>query len=145
MGSCFIHKNHDCTKTRSNLLQQLSLLLIFATSDNCGHRFMGITRASKKGTVETVICAICGYSHILLQLLLSTTVWITWLVSYAGSEQSLGIRLRISYFNILFYTMLVRIWLSILVCSVKTCDFFIMRLLFQIIFMGVFIVVPKYL
>jgi len=54
---------------------------------------MGITRGSKKGSIETVIEVICGYSHIFLQLLLSTKVLITWLVSYAGSEQSLGARL----------------------------------------------------
>lgn len=106
---------------------------------------MGITRGSKKGATETIISLICGYSHILLQLLLSIKVWITWLVSYAESEQRLGIRLWILYFNILFYTTLVHIGLSILVCSVKACDFFIRRLLFQIVFMRVFIGLSKYL
>lgn len=41
--------------------------------------------------------------------------------------------------------MLVHIGLSILVCSVKACDFFIMRFLSQIVLMGVFVVLPKYL
>jgi len=41
--------------------------------------------------------------------------------------------------------MLVHIGLSILACSAKACDFFIRRLLFQIVFVAMFIVLLKYL
>lgn len=65
------------------------------------------------------------------------------LVLHAWSEQSLGTRLLISYFNTLFYNMLIPIRVSILDCSLKACGFLIMSLLFQIVFMGLFIVLPK--
>lgn len=39
--------------------------------------------------------------------------------------------------------MLVSILANILVCSVHVCDTFSMRLLFQMVFMGMFIVPPN--
>lgn len=101
-GVDFIHKNHDFHKTGPKLLQQFRLLLIFATSKSRGHRFVGTTRNSKQGTIETDIYIIYGSTHFLLQLVLSSKFGIMWLVLDAWSGQILGTRLWFSYFNTFF-------------------------------------------
>lgn len=93
MRSWFYPKNHDFCKTGPKLLQQFRLLLIFATSKSRGHRFVGTTRNSKQGTIETDIYIIYGSAHFLLQLVLSSKFGIMWLVLDAWSGQILGTRL----------------------------------------------------